>query len=300
MFELENLPDQKGKLAIVTGANIGLGFETAKGLIAKNCKVVIASRNKEKAEKAKSDILADYPTAELEIILIDLASKKSIRKFAEEFKAKYDKLDYLVNNAGIMIPPYRETEDGFESQLGVNYLGHFYLTGLLLDHLNKAEHARVVNLGSLAHDSAEIYFDNPNQKETYKPMKSYGQSKLACMMFAFELQRRLSESGSSLISLSAHPGVAITNLFTSAPKWMQVIAPLFKFMTHSVENAAKPTLMATLDPSLTGGEYIGPTGKRGMKGQPGIAESNAISKDKAACERLWKLSEELLDYKFEV
>jgi NAD(P)-dependent dehydrogenase (short-subunit alcohol dehydrogenase family) len=298
MFKIENTPDQTGKIAIVTGANIGLGFETAIGLVKKNCKVIIASRNSDKAEKAKNDILKIHPGADLEIILLDLSSKASIAAFAQNFKNKYEKLDLLINNAGIMIPPYRETEDGFESQLGVNHLGHFYLTGLLLEHLNKAENARVVSLSSLAHDNATIFFENPNQKEGYKPMKSYGQSKLACLMFAYELQRKLDKAGSSTISIASHPGVALTNLFTSAPKWMQFIAPLFKFMMHPAADGAKPTLMAALDTQLKGGEYVGPTGRRGMRGEPGIVDSNQISQDGEACEKLWKMSEEMLDYKF--
>ncbi|GLR15617.1 oxidoreductase [Portibacter lacus] len=300
MFRLSEMPDQKGKIAIVTGANIGLGYETAKALAMKGAKVIMACRNRDKADSAMKAILNEWPDADLEFISLDLSSKKSIKSFADSYKAKYSNLDLLINNAGIMIPPYRETEDGFESQWGVNYLGHFYLTGMLMETIENSDHGRVVTLSSLAHINGKINFDNPNMKDSYKPMVSYRQSKLACLIFAFELQRRLEAKDSKVISVGVHPGVALTNLFAAGPKWMRLIAPLFKGMFNTVEGGAKPSIMGAIDPTMKGGEYLGPTGKRGMKGEPGIVESNEISKDKAVGDKLWTLSENLLDYKFDV
>jgi len=299
-FDLSSMPDQSDRIAIVTGANIGLGYETAIGLAKKGAKVVMACRNLEKAGEARKMISAAVPGADLDIIPLDLSSKKSIEAFAVEYQERYDHVDLLINNAGIMIPPYLETEDGFESQWGINHLGHFYLTGLLYGCLYKSKSARVVSLASLAHFAGKIDFEDPNRKTSYKPMESYRQSKLACLVFAYELQRRLDKKGSSMKSLAAHPGVALTNLLASGPKWVKFLAPLFSWLLHSVKDGAESTLMAALDPTLEGGEYIGPMGRRGMKGVPGITYSNSLSKDLEVGRKLWDLSEELLGFKFEV
>ncbi|MCL4105764.1 UNVERIFIED_CONTAM: hypothetical protein GTU68_028641 [Idotea baltica] len=266
----------------------------------KGAKVIMACRTEQKAEIAMEGISNEWPDADLEFMPLDLSSKKSIRNFADSIKEKYYHIDLLINNAGIMIPPYQETEDGFESQWGVNYLGHFYLTGLLLPVLELADEGRVVTLSSLAHINGKIFFDDTNRKDSYKPMESYRQSKLACLIFAFELQRRLDSKNSKVISIGVHPGVALTNLFASGPKWMKILAPLFKGMFNTVKDGAKPTLMAALDPSLRGGEYLGPIGKREMKGEPGNAKSNEISNDEAVGDQLWALSEKQLNFKFEV
>ncbi|WP_235299504.1 oxidoreductase [Portibacter marinus] len=299
-FSIINMPSQKGKVAIVTGGNAGIGYETVKGLLAKESHVIMASRNPDKANEAKNALLSEIPRSSLEFIQLDLAKKSSIEAFVSEFESKHDRLDLLINNAGIMMPPYGETDFGYERQWGVNYLAHFYLTGLLFPILKKTEEARIVTLSSLAHQNGKIYFDDVNRKDNYDRNEAYRQSKVACLIFAYELNRRLDQNGMSQKSLGAHPGVAITNLLDDGPWYIKALAPFFKWMLHSVEDAAKPTLMAALDPALTGGEYIGPTGKRGMKGEPGKVDSNDLSKDPDVGDRLWKLSEQQIDFKFEV
>ncbi|MDA9121392.1 oxidoreductase, partial [Flavobacteriales bacterium] len=217
-FSLDKIPSQKGKIAVVTGANTGLGYETALGLASKNCKVIMACRNRDKAEKAMADIRKEVPNAGLEFIKLDLNSSKSVREFAKAYKEKYDRLDLLINNAGLMIPPLMRTEDGFESQFGVNHLGHFLLTNLLFPAIEKTDNARVVSLSSIAHKNGRIHFDDPNWEKSYSRSDAYNQSKVACLMFAYELQRRLNDSGSTVISVAAHPGVSDTELGRYIPK----------------------------------------------------------------------------------
>jgi NAD(P)-dependent dehydrogenase (short-subunit alcohol dehydrogenase family) len=298
-FDMKNVPDQKGKVAIVTGANIGLGYETALGLAQKNIKVIMACRNNEKAEKAKADILKEVPGADLEIGLLDLSKLSSVRSFASNFLEKYNRLDILINNAGIMIPPFSKTEDGFESQMGVNYFGHFLLTNLLFPVLEESENSRIVSLSSLAHRNATIEFDNLNSEKSYNKMQAYGQSKVACLMFAYELQRRLEKKGSNTISVAAHPGVSMTNLIQYAPGWMKIIGSLFTpFVTHPAEKGALPSLYGALGDNVRGGDYFGPTGYREMKGKPGKVGSSSYSKDPDVAKNLWETSEELTGQKF--
>jgi len=298
-FTLENAPSQVGKLAIVTGANVGLGFETTIGLAKKGAKVVMACRSQEKAEKAKSDILEKVPDAELEIMVLDLNSLSSVRSFADAFKTRYDQLDILINNAGIMMPPFSLTEDGFESQFGVNHLGHFLLTGLLLPTLNSTQGSRVVALSSKAHEWGKIEFDNLQSEKKYSKMGAYGLSKLACLMFAYELDRRLDAAGSQVTSVAAHPGGSNTDLARHFPKVMYyILMPIMLPMMHSPVNAALPSLMAAIDESVRGGSYYGPTGFRGMRGKPGKVDSTAASNDKAVAKELWEKSEKLVDFKF--
>lgn len=300
MFKIEEAPSQKGKIAIVTGANIGLGFETAIGLAKKDAKVIMACRNMEKAENAKKEILNKVQGADLEVMHLDLNSKKSIANFASSYNQKYSSLDVLINNAGIMIPPFAKTEDGFESQFGVNYLGHFYLTALLFEALKKSESARVVSLSSMAHKGAKIDFDNLNAEIKYSKFGAYGQSKLACLMFAYELQRKLNNTDQKVISLAAHPGGSETNLVQHVPKWLMLFAPLMRLAMHSPESAARPTLLAAISEHAEPGGYYGPTGFREVKGDPGKVDSNEISKDLDVSKKLWEVSEQLLDYNFEV
>ncbi len=259
----------------------------------------MACRNSEKAEKAKADILKEVPGADLEIGLLDLSQLNSVRNFATNFMEKYNRLDILINNAGIMIPPFSKTEDGFESQMGVNYFGHFLLTGLLLPMLEKQKKSRIVSLSSLAHRNATIEFDNLNSEQSYNKMQAYGQSKVACLMFAYELQRRLENKGSNTISVAAHPGVSITNLVQYAPGWMKVIGMLLApLVTHSPEKGALPSLYGALGTDVNGGDYFGPTGYREMKGKPGKVGSSSYSRDKAAAEKLWETSEQLTGIQF--
>lgn len=281
---------QSGRLAIVTGANIGLGYETALALAGKGCAVVLACRNLDKARASKVEMLKSYPKARIECLALDLSSQKSVRAFATAFTKKHGRLDLLINNAGIMMPPYSLSEDGFESQLAANYLGHFALTGLLLPLLTKTPNSRVVSLSSLAHNWGGIRFDDPHFKKGYSKRGAYGQSKLACLMFAYELDRRLRASGSTTVSVAAHPGVAASNLAQHFPRFMSAMFPL---VGQSAANGALPTLYAALGDDIEGGEYCGPRSLRQMRGSPIKVGSNRASRDEAMAKKLWELSEQL-------
>ncbi len=300
-FDLNNVPSQKGKIALVTGANVGLGYETALALAKKDYKVIMACRNEQKADAARKQILAQVPQAELEFLHLDLSSMKAVRNSSADFLSRYKQLDLLINNAGIMMPPYQKTEDEMESQMAANYFGHFLLTGLLLETLDKTKDSRVVSLSSLAHSWGDIYFDDLHFDKKYSPRKAYGQSKLACLMFAYELDSKLKKNNSATLSLAAHPGVSFTNLWQYMPafamKISNVIAPLF---SQVPERGALPTLRAALDPHVKGGEYFGPGGFQEFKGQPVRVNSNAISKDKAKAQQLWDVSEKLTNFKYPI
>ncbi len=294
-FNLKDIPSQKGKVAIVTGANIGLGYETALALAKKDMKVILACRTITKAEHAVRKIKQEVSNAALEIIQIDLSKLSSVRRFANEFLAKYDQLDLLINNAGVMIPPYTKTEDGFELQMGANYFGHFLLTGLLLDTILQTPNSRIVSLSSNAHKRGKINFDDLQSEKEYSKIGAYSQSKLACLMYAFDLQRRLEDAGhTQTISVAAHPGVSMTNLGQHIPAILQkVLTPAFKWMMHDPKEAALPQLYAALGEDVKGGEYFGPTGYNEMKGPAGRAKYKSFAKDEAVAKRLWEVSEKL-------
>ena len=298
-FNVNEIPSQKGRIAIVTGSNIGLGYETALALAKKDMKVILACRNLEKANGAIEKIKSRAPKADLEAIQIDLSKLNSVEDFAENYLKKYDQLDLLINNAGVMMPPYTLTDDGFELQLAANHLGHFKLTGHLLDTIEKTPNSRIVSLSSNAHKSGKINFDDLQSKENYSALAAYGQSKLACLMFAYELQRRLENAGYQTISTAAHPGVSVTNLVQHIPFWVKILfSPLIPFLTHSPEAGAKPTLYAALGQDAKGGEYFGPTGFNEMKGKAGKVDSTPLSKDKEIAKQLWEVSEELTKTKY--
>ena len=300
-FNINHLDTQKGKIAIVTGANSGLGKEITIGLAKNEVKVIMACRNVKKAESTKTEIIKIIPTADIEIMELDLNSLTSVRSFAKSFCDKHKQLNFLIENAGIMIPPFKKTEDGFESQMGVNYFSHFLLTNLLMPTLNKTKGARIATTSSKAHESGEINFDNLNSEISYSKMGAYSQSKLACLMFAYELQRRLSNSGSDVIAVSAHPGISNTNLFDNIPKFVRIlISPILPFFTHSPEKAALPMLYAVLGNDVKGGDYFGPTGFKGTKGKPGKVKSKPHAQDKEVAKRLWEVSEKLTGEKFDL
>ena len=296
-WNINDVPDQNGRTAIVTGANIGLGYDTALALAGIGCQVVLACRNMDKASAARQQILSRYPKAHVECQALNLSSLKSVRSFATAFAKNHKKLDLLINNAGIMMPPYSLSEDGFESQLAANYLGHFALTGLLLPLLGKTSGSRVISLSSLAHNWGAIRFDDLNFKHGYSKRAGYGQSKLACLMFAYELDRRLRKAGLKTLSVAAHPGVAATNLAHHFPRVLTVLFPL---VGQSAANGALPTLYAALGDDINGGDYCGPRSMRQMRGSPVKVNSNRASKDLAAATRLWKLSEELSGVSFPI
>lgn len=292
-FNLNELANQPGQIAIVTGANAGLGYQTTLGLVQKKIKVIMACRDIEKGNNAKTDLLKEVPDAQLEILKIDLSSLKSVKDFAKEFQKNHNSLDLLINNAGVMMPPYHKTEDGFELQMAANYFGHFALTGILFDLLKKTSGSRVVNISSLAHKNAKIDFEDLQSEKNYSKYKAYGQSKLACLMFARELQRKLDQHNcKNPISLAVHPGVSRTELFRHLPNWVSaVITPLAPLFTQDSKEGSHPTLMASLDKDVNNGGYYGPQGFQEMKGNPGKAFVASQAKDEEDLTKLWKISE---------
>lgn len=299
-FRIEEAASQKGRVAIVTGANTGLGFETSRGLARTGMRVIMACRDIEKAQTAKGRILKEQPDADLEIMIVDLSRFVSVKNFTGSFLSRYNRLDLLINNAGIMIPPYCKTEDGFESQFGINYLSHFLLTGLLFDTLEKTPGSRIVALASNAHRKATIDFEDLNwEKRKYSPLAAYGQSKLACLMFAFELNRRITLRDLKTLAVAAHPGVSVTELVRNIPKWVMFLGkPVTALLTHSPEKGSGPSLMAALDPGIKGGEYFGPQGRNEWTGKPGRAKSTALANDEAVAKKLWEVSEKLTGITF--
>ncbi len=286
--------DLTDTIAVITGANSGIGLETAKVLAGSGAEVIMAVRNLDKAEKAADNVRKEYPAARMQIHQLDLADLASVRLFTEEFSKNYQSLDLLINNAGVMIPPYGKTKDGFELQFGSNHLGHFALTGQLLPLLKAAPGSRVVTVSSLAHKRAEIDFHNLDGANGYQPMKFYGQSKLANLMFALELDRKLKENHLKIISLACHPGISSTNLFKFGKKDAPMLfKKLMDQFLQPAEKGALPTLYAALEPSLKGGEYIGPDGKGRRRGEPVLDKPALSALDEEVSRKLWHRSEEL-------
>lgn len=301
-WSLSSIPDLTNNNIIVTGGNNGLGFQAVKALAAKNANVIIACRNLEKGEVAKKDIINEFPNAHINVMLLDLTDLLSVRTFAQNYKKEYSSLHVLINNAGIMMVPYGVTNDGFEKQMGTNHLGHFALTGLLLDLLIKTPASRVVNVSSIAHKNGTMNFNNLLYKngEGYSPMKAYGRSKLANLLFTYELQRFFEKNKIDCISLAAHPGVSDTALFDHvAPKWvMSLLHPLFRLMVQPASMGALPELRAATDPQATGGQYYGPDGKKEMKGFPVIVAFTDYSHNQENAKQLWDMSEKLTNVTF--
>ncbi|WP_338554519.1 oxidoreductase [Paenibacillus sp. KS-LC4] len=299
----DSMTDVSGQVVIVTGANSGLGFETAAALAERKAKVVLAVRNMEKGREAAGKIKSAYPGAHVAPMQLDLGDLNSVRAFAADFINQYEALSILINNAGIMIPPHRLTKDGFESQFGGNHLGHFALTGLLLPKLKAAPNARVVTVSSIAAHNAAIDFNNLDGAKGYSAIKFYGQSKLANLMFARELHNRLNSNHIDVASVACHPGISNTNLFSfgsgkQANAFMRMLTGLLSQPAHM---GALPTLYAATAPTIKGGEYIGPDGRGGRKGYPKSAEIINKLYDAEISNRLWNISESLtgVSYKFD-
>ena len=293
----EQIEDQTGRLAIVTGANTGIGLETARVLAKKGSTVVLACRSREKGEAATAEIQTDDIKGSVELRLLDLASLKSVRDFVDRFRERHQRLDLLVNNAGVMMPPPSKTEDGFELQFGVNHLGHFALTGLLADLLVQTSGSRVVTVSSAVHKYGNIDFDDLQwERRSYKKMRSYAQSKLANLLFAYELQRCLEAAGAPTISLAAHPGWTATALQRNVG-FFRAMNPLFAMKRWK---GALPTLRAAADPSAKGGQFFGPHGLGGMRGFPVLVRSNDASRNEDDARRLWEVSEELTGVRFDL
>ncbi len=300
-----DMPDMKGKLAIVTGANSGLGFYTARELARKGAQVVLACRSKEKTETALRDIRAAVPGAVIEFMPLDLSDQDSIRSFTEAFKTKHRRLDVLCNNAGVMALPLARTKQGFEMQIGTNHLGHFALTGLLLDLLKATPGSRVVNVASMAHRwTRGLNLDDLNfERSTYRKWDAYGKSKLANLLFTYELQRRLAKSGAGTTSVAAHPGYSATNLgyagpameksaFGKATMWLGNA-----LLAQPGEMGAYPQIYASSMP-VQGSDYIGPDGWRQLRGYPKKVGSNRASRDEDTAKGLWTLSEKLTGVRY--
>lgn len=289
----DDIPDQDGRLAIVTGANSGLGRVTALEFARHGAQVAMACRSVDKGEAAAAEILA--ATGELKPLVhqLDLGSLDSIGRFADEFSGQ--RVDLLINNAGVMMTRRRTTSDGFELQLGTNHLGHFALTGLLLDALQRSDSARIVTLSSNEHKAGRLNFDDLQQKRGYSPRGAYRRSKLANAVFAIELDRRLRASGSPAISVFAHPGYSATNLQRSGPSGLvkAVLAIGNRLLAQRPERGALPTLYAATAPGVEGGEYYGPDGFAEMRGFPKRVEAISDAYDPELGPRLWQVSEEL-------
>lgn len=305
-WTIKDITEQTGKTAIITGANSGLGFEATKALAGKNALVIMACRNMEKAKHAKQRILEHHPNANLEIIQLDLANLESIKRFADTFKAKYDHLDYLFNNAGVMFLPFTKTKDGFELTFGVNHLGHFALTAHLLPVLLQTPNSRIITQSSLYAKRGKIEFDNLNAEKKYNKSKAYAQSKLANLLFAFELQRRLEQANASTISVASHPGYSNTNLQFAGPEMeksktrktiMKIANTLF---AQSAAKGALPMLYAATAPDVKGGEYFGPRGLFQVWGHPKKIKPPKKALDTETARRLWEVSEQLTKTKYPI
>ncbi|CCK62141.1 SDR family NAD(P)-dependent oxidoreductase [Mycobacterium canetti] len=287
------IPDQTGRTAVITGANTGLGFETAAALAAHGAHVVLAVRNLDKGKRAADRITEVTPGAEVEHQELDLTSLASVRAAAAQLKSDHQRIDLLINNAGVMYTPRQTTADGFEMQFGTNHLGHFALTGLLLDRLLPVPGSRVVTVSSVGHRiRAAIHFDDLQWERRYGRVAAYGQAKLANLLFTYELQRRLAPGGTT-IAVAAHPGVSNTELVRNLPRPLVAASALLAPLMQAADLGALPTLRAATDPAVTGGQYYGPDGFGELRGHPKVVASSAQSHDVELQRRLWAVSEEL-------
>ncbi|MEW9528585.1 oxidoreductase [Microbispora sp. NPDC049125] len=296
-----DVPDQDGRVAVITGANSGIGWETAKVLAGRGAAVVLACRDIGRAKDAAARIQAADLRAAVGVVRLDLASLASVREAAEEIVARHQAVDLLVNNAGLMWTPHGRTEDGFEQQFGVNHLGHFALTGLLLGHMSAVPGSRVVTVSSNGHRQGRMDFDDLQSERAYNRVAAYGRSKLANLMFTYELQDRLAAAGARTAALAAHPGGVQTDLLRHAPAWFKAVNwAIGGLVTHDAAAGALPTLRAATDPAAKGGEYYGPDGRFATTGHPVRVSSNARSHEGEARRRLWRESERLTGVTFPV
>ncbi len=291
----EKIPDLSGKIVIVTGSSSGIGLEAARVLAMKNATVILAVRNPAKGQQALQSIMAQYSQADAQVMSLDLADLKSIEKFAAEFKKKYKKLDILINNAGVMIPPYSLTNDGFELQIGTNHLGHFALTAQLFDLLARTSDSRLVNVASMAHRFSQLDLNDLNwQKRKYSKIKAYGASKIANLYFTYELARRL--KGKTPLVTAAHPGWTSTELVRHVGGGPMAS----RLMAQPASMGALPTLRAALDPDALPGDYYGPQGFMETRGYPVKVSSNALSQDADIARALWEVSENMTGMTFSI
>jgi NAD(P)-dependent dehydrogenase (short-subunit alcohol dehydrogenase family) len=308
-WSTHDIPDLSDKRAVITGVTGGLGLHTAIGLARKGAEVVVTARDEGRAETAVSRILEQVPEARVEVVSLDLADLADVRRAAAEVSKTYDRIDMLVNNAGIMVPPkYAATADGFEMQMGTNHIGHFAWTAELWPVL-KASDARVVTVSSLAHSavgSVDLTALEPGAERPYRRWQSYGQSKLANLLFALELDRRVKAAGLRVVSVAAHPGYSATNITKTGPTGSGLslygigMHQVSKILAQSASAGAQPLLMAATDTSLTGGEYVGPSGIRGLRGRPKLVGMTRAARDEELAGDLWTATERAIGATFEV
>lgn len=306
-WDASQIPDVRGKVAVITGSNSGIGFEAARMLATAGVHIIMAVRNVDKGRRAVEDIQSraiNKNELQLDVYPLDLADLDSVQRFPDYLVQNHvESLDLLINNAGVMAPPLQRTRQGFELQFGTNYLGHFALTGRLLPLLEKSPKSRVVTVSSMAHRGGRIDFQNFTGSQGYKRWREYSQSKLADLIFAYELQRRFRRLSVGVISVACHPGFAATNLVSAGftgtwGSFGTAVAKVGNLAAQSAAMGALPTVYAATHEGLVGGEYIGPLGRGGMRGFPGVVDSTKISKDEALATRLWEVSEQLTGVNF--
>lgn len=305
-WDATNIPSLQNRVAVVTGGNSGVGYQTALALSRKGARIVIAARSAEKCAQAVQAIRRAVPGANVETIALDLADLASVRACAEKFRARFQSLDILVNNAGVMAIPYRRTADNFEMQFGTNHLGHFALTGLLLPVLLATPNTRVVTVSSGVHMRGKIEFDNLDGARKYDRWAAYGQSKLANLLFAYALARKFKQARADAVSVGCHPGYAATNLQSAGPRMEGnrfnegLMALSNRLFAQSSAMGALPLLYAATAPDVNGCDYIGPSGMGGMRGNPAKMRSSTLSYDADLADKLWQVSEELtgVSYRF--
>ncbi len=305
-YSAEQVPDQKGKIIVVTGANGGIGYEAARVLAARGARVVLACRDEAKMKSAAQTLGAAVPGATIETVVLDLSSLDSVRAAAATLAARHERIDVLVNNAGIMAIPYRENAVGAELQFATNHLGHFALTGLLLARVGAAPAGRVVTVSSLLHPRGRMVFEDLPKPRRYHAARTYAMTKLANLLFAYELDRRLQAAGSRARSLACHPGYSATNLQQTGPRmagsaigaWLANLGNAL--FAQPAAAGALGTLFAATSADAQGGDYIGPTGLFGLRGKPVRARSSAASHDRDAARKLWELSERLAGVRYEL
>jgi NAD(P)-dependent dehydrogenase (short-subunit alcohol dehydrogenase family) len=299
----QQMPPQQGRLAIVTGANSGIGYQAARYLSRAGAAVILACRSREKGEAASAKIVAKQPSAKVEVRILDVADLDSVRRFAAEFLSQDKPLDLLINNAGVMaLPERRATPQGFEMQFGTNHLGHFALTRLLLPALLRQPKSRVVTVASIAHKSGKLNFDDLNAERRYDPRGAYAQSKLANVVFGLEFDRRLRARSAHTASVIAHPGVAVTNIVSNGMGTGlkgRVVNALLPFVAQSDDRGSWPLLYAATSPDAHGGGYYGPDGIAEFKGAPVEVKPKPHALDPAAAKRLWEMSEALTGVRYE-
>ena len=289
----DDIPDQTGRVAVITGANTGLGYETARALAEHGAHVVLAVRNLDKGKDAAARITTASPRADVALQELDLTSLDSIRAAARQLRSDHDRIDLLINNAGVMYTPKLTTKDGFELQFGTNHLGHFALTGLLLDRLLPVAGSRIVTVSSIGHRiRADIHFDDLQWEHSYNRVSAYGQAKLANLLFTYELQRRLAPHGTT-IAAAAHPGGSNTELMRNLPPLVARVSAVIEPLFQDPAMGALPSLRAATDPAVVGGQYFGPDGFAQTRGYPKVVASSRKSHDVDRQRRLWAVSEEL-------